>query len=157
MTARRGTPSYVLSDNGTNFVAAEKEIGQKIRELDQDEIVKKTTRHHKIQWQFNPPSAPHCGGVFESMIKSAKRAIRALLGDTEITDEELDTAACSAEGLLNSRPITYVSSSAEDLVPLTPGHFLVGNLGGQFAPEVSSDEAFNPKKRWRLAKNFCPA
>ena len=35
------------------------------------------------------------------------------------------------------------------MVPLTPSHFLVGNLGGQFAPEVSSNEAFNPKKRWR--------
>ena len=36
MTARRGTPSYVLSDNGTNFVGAEKEMYQKVRELDQE-------------------------------------------------------------------------------------------------------------------------
>ena len=149
MTARRGTPSYVISDNGTNFVGAEKEIREKINELDQEKIVKKTTQHHKIEWKFNPPSAPHFGGVFESMIKSAKRAIRAILGDAEITDEELHTAICGAEGLLNSRPITYVSSSPDDMVPLTPSHFLVGNLGGQFAPEVSSNEAFNPKKRWR--------
>ena len=83
------------------------------------------------------------------MIKSAKRAIRSILGNAEITDEELHTAVCGAEGLLNSRPITYVSSSPDDLVPLTPSHFLVGNLGGLFAPEVSSNEAFNPRKRWQ--------
>ena len=72
MTARRGTPSYVISDNGTNFVGAEKEMREKINELDKEKIVKKTTQHHKIEWKFNPPSAPHFGGVFESMIKSAK-------------------------------------------------------------------------------------
>ena len=149
MTARRGTPSFVISDNGTNFVGAEKEMCQKIRELDHEKIAKKTTKHHTIEWKFNPPAAPHFGGVFESMIKSAKRAIRAILGDAEITDEELHTAICGAEGLLNSRPITYVSSSTDDLVPLTPNHFLIGNLGGQFAPDVNSDEVFNPKKRWR--------
>ncbi len=118
MTTRRGTPSYVISDNGTNFVGAEKEMCQKIRELDEEKILKKTTKHHKIEWKFNPPSAPQFGGVFESMIKSAKRAIRAILGDAEITDEELHTAICGAEGLLNSRPITYVSSNPDDLVPL---------------------------------------
>ena len=149
MTARRGTPSYVISDNGTNFVGAEKEMREKINELDQEKMVKKTTQHHKIEWKFNPPSSPHFGGAFESMIKSAKRAIRAILGDAEITDEELHTAICGVEGLLNSRPITYVSSSPDDMVPLTPSHFLVGNLGGQLAPEVSSNKAFNPKKRWR--------
>ena len=72
------------------------------------------------------------------MIKSAKRAIRAILGDAEIADEELHTTICGAEGLLNSRPITYVSSCPDDMVPLTPSYFQVGNLGGQFAPEASS-------------------
>ena len=125
MTARLGTPSYVISDNRTNIVGAEKEMREKIHELDQEKIVKKATQHHKIKWKFNLPSAPDFGGVFESMIKSAKRAIRAILGDAEITDKELHTAICGAEGLLNSRPIMYVSSSPDDMVPLTPGHFWV--------------------------------
>ena len=60
------------------------------------------------------------------------------MGNAEITDEELHTVVGRAEGLLNSRE--------DDMVPLTPSHFLVGNLGGQFAggqfaPEVSSNEA----------------
>jgi hypothetical protein len=37
MTAQRGTPSYVILDNGTNFVGAEEEMCKKICELDEDE------------------------------------------------------------------------------------------------------------------------
>ena len=51
--------------------------------------------------------APHFGGVHESMIKSAKRAIKAILGNADVTDEELMTAIIGAEGLINSRPLTY--------------------------------------------------
>ena len=35
------------------------------------------------------PYAPHFGGVFETMIKAAKRAIIAILGNADVTDEEL--------------------------------------------------------------------
>ena len=74
MTARRGTPSFVLSDNGTNYVGAEKDICQKVQKLDERKIVETTTQHQPIQWKFKPPSAPHFGGVFESMVKCAKKA-----------------------------------------------------------------------------------
>ena len=92
---------------------------------------------------------PHFGGVFEALIKSAKKAIKATLGDADVTDEELHTAICGAERLLNSRPITYVSSDPNDLSPLTPSHFLVGEIGGPFAPEaLDHEQTYNPKKRW---------
>ena len=54
----------------------------------------------------------------------------------EITDEELLTAFMEAAYLLNSRPLTYRSAKPEDDVPLTPNHFLVGQLGGTFAPDI---------------------
>ena len=123
MTARRGMPSYVVSDNGTNFVGAEKELQELVQTFDQDKIVTKTTQKRPIEWKFNPPSASHFGGVFEILIKSAKKALKAIVGDTAVSDEELHTAIYGVEGLLNSRPITYVSSDPNDLVPLTPNHF----------------------------------
>ncbi len=155
MVSRRGTPVYVISDNGTNFVGAERELRELIQALDQDQITQQTTKYHPIDWKFNPPSAPHFGGVFEAMIKSAKKAIKIVLGNADITDEELQTAICGAEKLLNSRPITYVSSDVNDPVPLTPNHLIIGQLGGVFAPEaLDHDEVYNPRNRWHRVQQL---
>jgi hypothetical protein len=58
MVSRRGTPSYVISDN--------------------EKIVLDSSRFSRIEWHFNPPASPHFGGVFEAMIKSAKKAIKGI-------------------------------------------------------------------------------
>ena len=60
-----------------------------------------------ITWHFNPPLAPQFGGVHEAMIKSAKKAIQAILGNADVTDEELMTTMIGAESLINSRPLTF--------------------------------------------------
>ena len=119
MTSRRGTPTYVISDNGTNLVGAERELRELMEALDTDRITQETSKYHPIDWKFNPPCALHFGGVFEALIKSAKKAIKAILGDADVTDEELHTAICGAERLLNSRPITYANSG-----PMTFRHSL---------------------------------
>ena len=56
-----------------------------------------------VKWTFNPAYVPHFGGVFETMIKAAKRTITAILGNADVTDEELMTAFTGAESLINSR------------------------------------------------------
>ena len=76
-----------------------------------------------------------------------KTSLKSILGNADVTEEELMTAMCGAESLLNSRPITYVSSDHNDLTPLTPNHFLC-QLGGMYSPEAFNDEAINPRKRW---------
>ena len=81
------------------------------------------------------------------MINTAKKAIYAILDFAEITDEKLLSAVVGAEGLINSRSLTYQSSDPADLTPLTPNHFLHGQLGGRFAPDSVDSEAFNPRKR----------
>ena len=143
----------MYSDNGTNFRAADKELKLLILQLDQEKI-KESIRNKGIKWHFNPPAAPHFGGVHELMIKSAKRAINAILGNADIIDEELMTAIIGAEGLINSRPLTYQSTYPADDVPLTPNHFLHGQIGGQFAPTTVEDTPFNLRKRWRQVKEL---
>ena len=81
-----------------------------IEGLDHDKIIQDTSKYHPIDWKFNPPSAPHFGGVFEAMIKSAKKAIKAILGDADITDEELHTAICGAERLLDTLRLTFTAN-----------------------------------------------
>ena len=149
MVNRQGLPEEMLSDNGTNFVGANKELRKLVKQMTKDSKVNESLVKQGVKWTFNPPYAPHFGGVFETMIKAAKRAIIAILGNADITDEELLTAFTGAESLLNSRPLTYQSASPEDTTPLTPNHFLQGQMGGKFAPEVDQETCYNPKKRWR--------
>ena len=157
MVSRRGLPKVIISDNGTNFVGANRELKDLLKHLDRDKIVN-STANQGIKWKFNPPLAPHFGGVHESLIKSAKRAIYAILQSADITDEELLSAFVGAEGLMNSRPLTYQSSNPNDEEVLTPNHFLFGQIGGVFAPESVDETIFSPRKRWRrvqeLVKHF---
>ena len=143
----------MLSDKGTNFVAAERELRELVAALDQSKI-EQSTANKGIMWHFNSPLAPHFGGVHETMIKAAKRAVNAVLGNAGVTDEELTTATTGAEALLNSRPLTYQSANPEDDIPLTPNHFLIGQIGGQFAPESVDETNYSLKKRWRRVQEL---
>ena len=84
----------MFSDNGTNFVGAERELRELVEAPDTDRITQKTSKYHPTDWTFNPLCAPHFGGVFEALIKSAKKAVKAILRDADVTNEELHTAIC---------------------------------------------------------------
>ena len=65
----------MISDNGTNFTSAERKY--LVLTLDQTWF-KEQVAHDGIQWQFNPPGGSHHGGIFEALIKSAKKALHAI-------------------------------------------------------------------------------
>ena len=88
------------------------------------------------------------------MIKAAKRAVYGILSKADVTDEKLMTAFTGAEGLINSRPLTYQSANPADDIPLTPNHFLYGQVGGRFAPESVDKTEFNLCKRWRRVQEL---
>ena len=148
MVARRGWPHTMLSDNGTNFVGGHNEIGELVAQIDKEKVESQTS-NKGLEWHWNPPVSPHFGGVFERMIQSAKRGIQGILGNAEVNDEELGTVIVGVESLLNSRPLTHVSGDPNDEPVLTPNHFLIGQMGGELAPESVDYTSFNPRKRWR--------
>ena len=119
-------PEELISDNGTNFVSTNQELRELRTRMLQNGKLEEHLTCQKVKWTFNPPSALHFGGVFETMIKAAKRAILAILANADINDKELITAFTGAEALINSRPLTYQSANPEDNMPLTPNHFLHG-------------------------------
>lgn len=147
---RRGTPKEVLSDNGSNFKAAEKELTAAVKALKNSDLAAAMSSR-RIKWHFNPPHAPHFGGVFEALIKSAKRAMAATLSQHRVTDEEFHSAAVYAEGFLNKRPLTTISTDPLDLRPLTPSHFLTGHLAVDTALEQVTEgiTSVHPHDRWK--------
>ena len=79
-----------------------------------------------IKWTFNPPDAPHFGGVWERLVRSCKKALWNILGSQSLRKEQLTTVVCTVEQLLSNRPLTAASSDVEDLEALTPNHFPLG-------------------------------
>ena len=78
MASRRGRPENIFSDNGKNFKGADAELRFMISKLD-NERIKQSIADKGIRWHFNLSFAPHFGGVHETMIKAAKKAIYAIL------------------------------------------------------------------------------
>ena len=119
--ARRGLPTRIVSDNGKTFKTAAKVLRQIIISDD----IQQHVHGLGIQWKFNLPKAPWWGGIFERLIRSTKRCLCKIIGKAKFTYDELLTAVIEVEGVLNSRPLTYVSTT--DLEePLTPSHLLTG-------------------------------
>lgn len=151
---RRGMPIQFFSDNGTNFVGASKEVTRKINEDCSDTFTDARTR-----WSFNPPSAPHMGGVWERLVRSVKEAMKIFDDGRKLTDEVLLTTLAEAEDLVNTRPLTYVPQESAEVEALTPNHFIRGlpSTGGEmWKPAAAEAEALrdNYKRSQSLADKF---
>ena len=156
-TSRRGCPEVLYSDNGTNFVGASNEL-REFRENIDSKIVEEFCTKINIKWKFNPPQAPHMGGIWERMVRSTKEVLSGLMADHVLTDAQLYTFLTEVESILNSRPLTHVSDDPNDLEPLTPNHLLLGmHKNWQFVASVD-DKEVSSRRKWRqvqaLARTF---
>ena len=69
----------------------------------------------EIEWNVQPPSAPHFGGAWERLVQCTKKTLKAVLKDRVVPEKAFRTALFEAEGYLNSRPITHVASDAGEI------------------------------------------
>ena len=149
--ARRGHPSTIWSDNGTNSVGANNELKQ-FAPMWQNSDFQEKLQQKKIVWKFNPAAASHFGGSWERMMKTCKQAIYHVLNGQRLTDELLATILCLTEQLLNSRPLTPNSNDPSDIEALTPHHFLLGrpSIALPYLPDAQKYQ--NHRKMFRVAQ-----
>ncbi|KAJ8016407.1 hypothetical protein DPEC_G00006900 [Dallia pectoralis] len=145
--ARRGTPSEIFSDQGTNFRGGEGELHEAFKDLSPD--LQAQLAGQKVSFHFNPPASPHFGGVWEREIRSVKTALYTTVGAQPVAEEVLRTVFIEVEGILNSKPLGYVSSDVTDLDPVTPNLLLMGRLDGSLPQVVYPESEILCKRQWR--------
>ena len=155
--ARRGKPTDIYSDNGKNFIGSKtvlEEFRSFIRNDNTNREINSFFTNEFINWHTIPAYSPHMGGLWEAGIKSAKTHLKAVLNNHILTFEELYTLLTEIEACLNSRPLTELSSDPNDLMPLTPGHFLIGAPITAIPERNITNEKIGLVKRWNLIR-YC--
>ena len=147
--SRRGQVTSLTSDNGTNFIGADRAGGEALTALNQDRI-QGALSHAGIQQNFNPPAGSHHGGVWERMIHLVRRVLSSVLHQQKLDDDGLHTVFCEVEAILNDRPITKLMD-ANDLEPLTPNHLLLLRGKPALPPGVFEHHDLYVRRCWRYS------
>ena len=124
---RRGTPAEIFTDNGSNFVGAANEK-KDIRKLihSSKQSLSHLVAEQEVQWHFNPPRAPHFGGLWEAGVKSMKKQLKKLIAPHPLRIDGMQAVLTEVEAILNSRSLVAADQmEAEDELVLTPAHFLI--------------------------------
>ena len=145
--ARRGTPATLLSDHGTNFKGGESELRESFEAMTEE--AKTRLASAQVHFQFNPPNAPHFGGTWEREVRSIKTALYTVLGAQTVGDEVLATVLTEIEGVLNSKPLGYVSTDIADVDPVTPNYLLMGRLDPALPQSVYNQDEMRGRRMWR--------
>ncbi|GBM85858.1 hypothetical protein AVEN_192596-1 [Araneus ventricosus] len=116
--ARRGKPSIIYKDNGTNFVGACNALAS----IDFNEFQGRDLTSALFGSSF-PPGAPWWGGWWERLIGMMKKVLRKILGRAFPNYEEMYTILCNCEAIFNDKPLTVVSADTS-LTSITSANFL---------------------------------
>ncbi|XP_058063848.1 uncharacterized protein LOC131213749 [Anopheles bellator] len=157
----RGRPNVIYCDNGRNFVGAAREL-HRLRDVFNDAQF----QHHVVElaadegicFSFIPPRSPNFGGLWEANIKVAKRLLKAASRGARLRLIEMQTFMHQISAILNSRPLTAIRTSPEDVEALTPAHFLIGRSSFNTPATLKDDETEPLHTRWkrvqRMAQHF---
>ena len=152
---RRGLPSEIHSDCQKTFIGASKELKEVQKWLiENNESIFSSLASKQVKFVFNCPKAPSMGGLWESAVGSFKKLMYRSIGTSKFTFEEFSTIFSRIEAVLNSRPLTFLSTTPDDGVDyLSPGHFLIGKPLLSF-PELHIPEDLTLRSRWQRIRQL---
>lgn len=155
--SRRGLCSDIYSDCGSNFQGANNHFNELQNYLKAEKVHAKIHNEladRNIKWHFNPPSAPHFGGIWEAGIKATKYHLKRTIGEHKFTFEEVSTLLTKIEAILNSRPLCVLTSDTDELNALTPAHFIVGGPLLSLPEYDWSATPENRLSRWQMIQKI---
>ena len=148
---RKGRPSSIVSDRGSQLVAAGKVVAGK---MNWDQVVGKNSMS---EWIFVPAGAQHRNGISEATVKVMKKSLAlAMFPGAMLTYAEMSTLLAKVTYSVNSRPLTLQaispnSQQEDNMLPITPNHILLGR-GTIDVPPMEYDEDSNFSARLRYVQ-----
>jgi len=155
--AIRNSPSDIFCDCGSNFRGAKTDmdaIQSLIKSPQHQRKVAQFFAGEKVNYRFSPPTGPHHGGLWESAVKSMKFHLSRIVQGHHVSIEEFITLLSRTSAVMNSRPLTPLSTNPDDFEVLTPFHFL-SLRPPRIIPEM--DYSKTPKNRltrWNLVQQM---
>ena len=105
----RGPISLLRCDQGTNFVGAERELKQALKEIVDGQVRNFLLENCCVfEFRMNPPTASHMSGAWERLIRSVRSILGNLLFQhgSQLDDESLRTYMVEVAAIVNGRPLT---------------------------------------------------
>ena len=120
--------------------------------------------HYHTELQKNFASKTSTGNsipllqVWERQMRTARRILDTLLREhgSRIDYESLQTVMCEVESIINSRPLTVISSDVKDPYPLSPNQILTMKTCIVLPPpgKFQRNDVYK-RRRWRRVQYLC--
>ncbi|XP_069133221.1 uncharacterized protein [Argopecten irradians] len=157
--ALRGPVQHFISDRGTNFIGAARELG--IQEIfAENREVQDFLLRNQIKWIFNTPHSSHHGGVWERLIGVSRRVLDSMLLEEinkNLSHEMLVTFLAEVCAVVNSRPLVGISTDPEAPEVLTPNLLLTQKPTSVDDMDLSVDTKNIYRRQWKLVQHLADA
>lgn len=87
---RRGVPTKIYSDNGSQFKSASSKLHDlyvRFNEPGAKNNISRFAATKGIEWKFIPPLSPSMGGLWERAVQSVKNHLKRVIGNQKLTFE----------------------------------------------------------------------
>ena len=149
----------IYSDNGSNFRSADKELKEAVSKWNKNDLDRQL-EDHGITWVFGPAYSGSSGGIWERMIGMVKKLIKAVIGEQVLDVDTFETFIAAAAAVMNRRPLIEASADVDDVLVLTPSHFLYPYLHANSSTSIlppAPDGGESLRKSWTATQHYLDA
>ena len=145
----------LFSDNGTNFVSADRELREAAAKWNKNELDHRL-EEIGVQWTFGPAACGSAGGLWERMVGMVKKLLKSVIGEQVLELDTFETLIAGVAATMNRRPILEASADVDDYLVLSPANFLFPyaftNSSTSILPPCSDGDAL--RKSWHKTQEL---